>query len=310
MTGHAGRSSSCGPRSAARSGGPRRAGPRSVARRSGSSASARRAFAASVSACAARCRRRVSASTGIECSMRLAISLSSRPGSSIQDASARSSYICPRWPCSARKVRSASTNASALSSAASSSRVTPCWRTSRSTAIDSAAIAARRSSPRSTSCSSWTPPPISPSASPGAGPGHDRLVQVGQVVEDLVRPADRVEVDRPRPADPPPHLVPGLGQVGGGGRLDRTRRHPVVDLGEFAHGASPVGVRPRDRRPARFRVALIGRVALGLGVVVARGEVRVAVPDPGQHLVRHGQALVAVGEPGAHQDVVVARTAA
>ena len=43
---------------------------------------------------------------------------------------------------------------------------------------------------------------------PGAALGHDRFVQVGQVVHHLVRAADRVEVDAPRSADPLPHLVP------------------------------------------------------------------------------------------------------
>ena len=93
-----------------------------------------------------------------------------------------------------------------------------------------AARSASRSIPRSTSWSSWTAPPIRPRASPGRGVRHDRLVQVGQVVDHLVRAADRVEVDRPGAADPAatprPSPRPRVGRLG---RFDRAGRDPGVD---------------------------------------------------------------------------------
>jgi len=47
----------------------------------------------------------------------------------------------------------------------------------------------------------------------GRGIGDDRLVQVGDVIHDLIRAADGVEVDAPRPGDPLPHLVPFIRQL-------------------------------------------------------------------------------------------------
>ena len=265
-TAPAGRSSSCGPRSAGRSGARARAASSNRARRSGSSARA-----------SARPRGQHVGLVGQALAPRLGVDRhrvldalrrarsAGGSGSSIHDGKPRSSNIWPRWPCSARNARRASTNGSAPSTRRHArSRVTPGRRTAARPRPSRLASAARRSSPRSTSWSSWTVPPISPSASPGRRVGHDRFVQVGQVVQHLVRPADRVEVDRPtrgrsvarprptsRPGRPRRPSRPGVPRPSRRSRVSSgTARSPV---GGGWSGSLRAGPRCSARRPRRAR---------------------------------------------------------
>ena len=108
----------------------------------------------------------------------------------------------------------ASTNGPAPSTAAISSTVTP-GRADRPLDGDASRARQRRQplEPALDVLELVDGPADEPEGLARRGAGHDRLVQVGQVLHDLVGAPDREEVDAPRPADPPPHLLPGLGQL-------------------------------------------------------------------------------------------------
>ena len=170
--GPSGRSSSCGSRSAARSGGraassASNAGEAAPGRRRG--APGRRSASASAFA-ASRCatllgadRRRV-----LEALRELGQERSRLLGPGRHARGRRT--LWPRWPCSARKASSAVGERVRRRAGASSSgdgRGAGSAEARRRAPGVAATSAGQRSSRRSTSWSSWTPPPISASASPG-----------------------------------------------------------------------------------------------------------------------------------------------
>ena len=75
---------------------------------------------------------------------------------------------------------------------------------------------------------------------------EDGLVEVGEVVEDLVRARDRVEVDPPRTFRPLPGCLPCFGELLGARGVDGEVGDPRVERPQLRHGPPPVGRRERD----------------------------------------------------------------
>jgi hypothetical protein len=138
------------------------------------------------------------------------------------------------------------------------------------------------------------------------GVRKEPLVQVRQVLDDLVRNVDEVEVQLPHPGPRGPGPHPCLAQL-----IERERLHgncpdfglEVENLGQDLvvpeRGADMHSIAEDGREAIEHRLALLHRVA------PPHPEVDVAVPDPAVHPLGQVERLVELVEaPGDEQRVV------